>query len=380
MGNSWPDGSSPPNSGRSWPGRIRGKTPETLAAGGTARAAGASLEKVADAAVTGCKRPGLSSGRGGKRQDSNGAQGRRRQLHFHRVGRLCGPCGPIPWGAYEAGGHTGRRTPSGASANQQAGPPTVRPGLSVPLKITILSQIHLSIHPSRRLRPARRPSFDPGAGTDRRHGPQEKDCPSRQDPAGCGQAGRKPPPTAAGATQAQERMKSAARHKLAGQARQTASRRGCLPQAGCYRGKGRGRCGQRRRRTGRRGHSPGGPLCCHSGGRRGGLSLWHPIFRPAQGAGSGPAQRRHRADQCGVCRQAGGAQAGDYDSIQLQGQPPDWRQVLAVFACKTAGTDDGVDVTVLDPDRVERLRAVFWDMTVISSQVETIDHPGSGEG
>ena len=72
-------------------------------------------------------------------------------------------------------------------------------------------------------------------------------------------------------------------------------------------------------------------------------------------------------------------QAGDYDSIQLQGQPPDWRQVLAVFACKTAGTDDGVDVTVLDPDRVERLRAVFWDMTVISSQVETIDHPGSGE-
>ncbi len=50
------------------------KTPETLAAGETAQAAGASLEKVADAAVTGCKRPGLSSGRGGKRQDSNGAQ------------------------------------------------------------------------------------------------------------------------------------------------------------------------------------------------------------------------------------------------------------------------------------------------------------------
>ena len=72
-------------------------------------------------------------------------------------------------------------------------------------------------------------------------------------------------------------------------------------------------------------------------------------------------------------------QTGDYDSIDIQGQAPDWPNVLAVFAAKTAGTDDGVDVATLDADRVARLTAVFWDMTKITSWVETINHPGSGD-
>ena len=72
-------------------------------------------------------------------------------------------------------------------------------------------------------------------------------------------------------------------------------------------------------------------------------------------------------------------QARDYDSIDIQGQAPDWPEVLAVFAAKTAGTDDGVDVATLDADRVARLTAVFWDMTEITSWVEAIDHPGSGD-
>lgn len=72
-------------------------------------------------------------------------------------------------------------------------------------------------------------------------------------------------------------------------------------------------------------------------------------------------------------------QTGDYDSIDIQGQAPDWPDVLAVFAAKTAGTDDGVDVATLDADRVARLTAVFWDMTEITSWVETINHPGSGD-
>ena len=72
-------------------------------------------------------------------------------------------------------------------------------------------------------------------------------------------------------------------------------------------------------------------------------------------------------------------QARDYDSIDIQGQTPDWPEVLAVFAAKTAGTDDGVDVATLDADRVARLTAVFWDMTKITSWVETINHPRSGD-
>lgn len=73
-------------------------------------------------------------------------------------------------------------------------------------------------------------------------------------------------------------------------------------------------------------------------------------------------------------------QAGDYDGITVEGQAPDWADVLAVFASKTAGADDGVDVATMDDDRVARLTAVFWDMTEITSWVETIDHPGDGDG
>ena len=70
-------------------------------------------------------------------------------------------------------------------------------------------------------------------------------------------------------------------------------------------------------------------------------------------------------------------QEGDYDSIQLHGNPPDWREVVAVFASHTAGAENGVDVATLDTDRVERLRNTFWDMCSISSEVEAIDHPDS---
>lgn len=38
-----------------------------------------------------------------------------------------------------------------------------------------------------------------------------------------------------------------------------------------------------------------------------------------------------------------------------------------------------MDVAVLDPERVERLRTVFWDMTKLTTQVETIEHTGTGE-
>ena len=73
-------------------------------------------------------------------------------------------------------------------------------------------------------------------------------------------------------------------------------------------------------------------------------------------------------------------QAGGYDTITLDGQAPDWAEVLAVFAVKTAGADvDGLDVATLDPDRVNKLTAVFWDMTGIAVSEDTIDHPASGD-
>ena len=72
-------------------------------------------------------------------------------------------------------------------------------------------------------------------------------------------------------------------------------------------------------------------------------------------------------------------QAGDYSAIDIQGAAPDWREVAAVFACKTAMGAGSVDVAALTPDRVERLRAVFWDMCTLSSSVETIEHEATGD-
>lgn len=69
-------------------------------------------------------------------------------------------------------------------------------------------------------------------------------------------------------------------------------------------------------------------------------------------------------------------QSGDYDQIVINGSPPDWKEVVAVFAVKTAGTNDGVDVVTLDEDRVERMRNVFWDMVSLDAEVETTGQEG----
>ena len=74
-----------------------------------------------------------------------------------------------------------------------------------------------------------------------------------------------------------------------------------------------------------------------------------------------------------------GLQAGTYDDVVIHGQAPDWGEVLAVFAVKTAGSDQGVDVATLDQDRVNRLTEVFWDMTSLSSEEKTVEHPATGD-
>ena len=81
-----------------------------------------------------------------------------------------------------------------------------------------------------------------------------------------------------------------------------------------------------------------------------------------------------------VCSTLTELQDGNYDSIDLTGVLPDWREVIAVFAAKTAGAENGVDVATMDADRVDRLRAVFWDMTEITSEVDTIYHDGGENG
>lgn len=81
-----------------------------------------------------------------------------------------------------------------------------------------------------------------------------------------------------------------------------------------------------------------------------------------------------------VCSTLAELQDGDYDRIDLTGALPDWWEVIAVFAARTAGAENGVDVATMDADRVDRLKAVFWDMTEIMSEVETIHHDSGEDG
>ena len=59
-----------------------------------------------------------------------------------------------------------------------------------------------------------------------------------------------------------------------------------------------------------------------------------------------------------------------YDRAEIQGQPPDWRDVLAVFAVINAD-NPGMD-------RAELLREVSRNMTKITTENKTVEHPASG--
>ena len=73
-------------------------------------------------------------------------------------------------------------------------------------------------------------------------------------------------------------------------------------------------------------------------------------------------------------------QNGNFASILIVGQAPDWREVVAVFASKTAGAEDGMDVFTLDAERVALLRQVFWDMCKITTVTQTVDVDDSHTG
>lgn len=70
-------------------------------------------------------------------------------------------------------------------------------------------------------------------------------------------------------------------------------------------------------------------------------------------------------------------QSGEYEDIIVEGAPPSWTDVVAVFAAYTAGAENGVDVAQLTPDRVSRLQSVFWQMCFITSSTETVEIPDS---
>ena len=51
-----------------------------------------------------------------------------------------------------------------------------------------------------------------------------------------------------------------------------------------------------------------------------------------------------------------------------------WQDVLAVFAARTSGTEDGAPVAYLDEANLEWLRQIMWDMNEVTWEVETQTH------
>lgn len=101
------------------------------------------------------------------------------------------------------------------------------------------------------------------------------------------------------------------------------------------------------------------------------------LFAGESGTGSVPVSAAVAQVNYDLNARLESLQSGSYDEIKIIGQPPEWADILAVFAVYVAGGDDPVDVATMDADRIARLKAVFWDMTALDSAVTTIRHPDS---
>ena len=64
----------------------------------------------------------------------------------------------------------------------------------------------------------------------------------------------------------------------------------------------------------------------------------------------------------------------NYDVLDISGIKINWRDVLAVYAVKTAADPNNpIEVATMDTAKLEILRTVFWDMNIISFELETVE-------
>lgn len=66
-------------------------------------------------------------------------------------------------------------------------------------------------------------------------------------------------------------------------------------------------------------------------------------------------------------------QHGDYDNVMIEGEPPDWQEVVAVFVVKVTAGKSAQVVASLSAEQVEELRTVFWDMTEVIQSCDRIE-------
>lgn len=70
----------------------------------------------------------------------------------------------------------------------------------------------------------------------------------------------------------------------------------------------------------------------------------------------------------------------DHDKEEVRGARAPWKEVLAVFAVKTAGDPtNATDVITMTKDKETRLRSIFWRMNEITTKVENRPAEGTAE-
>ena len=75
-----------------------------------------------------------------------------------------------------------------------------------------------------------------------------------------------------------------------------------------------------------------------------------------------------------------------HDDLQISGETPNWKDILAVYAVKVTTAHKGAEVVTIDEEKAELIREVFWDMTEIvhetklykeATTIETTDEHGN---
>ena len=65
--------------------------------------------------------------------------------------------------------------------------------------------------------------------------------------------------------------------------------------------------------------------------------------------------------------------ANEYDDFEIHSNRTNWKDVMAVYSVFVTNGKEQSDVIMLNEQRVEKLKNVFWEMNTISSRVENVE-------
>lgn len=63
----------------------------------------------------------------------------------------------------------------------------------------------------------------------------------------------------------------------------------------------------------------------------------------------------------------------EHDDFEIHANRAKWKDVLSIYAVFITGGNEQSDVIVLDDEKIEKLKRIFWEMNIISSRVEEVE-------